>query len=229
MASVLDNVSLLNPYMAQLQSMYGSFDPQNVQLRRRSYYSFLAYPTAGQTAFQFFATAIGASNRQLTNIQRSGHLDNPFILKALRCRYFITGAGISQWVGTDATTIFGDIVNGFANAGVLRLTISSKEWFQLPNPFQLAPFANGIPETYTNGGFSAAIGPAPAAFPGGAAFEGATFLLDPEFLIGSDQTFMCSIEYPSGAVPVIGSTIISTNTTLFIGVDFDGIEIRPLQ
>jgi hypothetical protein len=37
------------------------------------------------------------------------------------------------------------------------------------------------------------------------------------------------MEFPSGLVPVIGTTVVASDTTLYIGVEFDGIEIRPLQ
>lgn len=225
----MTNLDVLSPFMNQLQAMYGSFDPNSVQLRRRPYYSFVAYPAAGKANFQFFSTAIGQSNRQLTNIQRSGHLDNPFIIKALRTRYFITGQNNANWDGTDASTLYGDVVNGLFSAGVLRLVISSKEWFQIPTPFQYAPPAYGTPKVESAGLASAYVSSAPNAYPGGSAAEGAAYLIDPEFLIGSDQSFMVTIEYPSGAVPVIGTGVVTNDTTLYIGVELDGIEIRPKQ
>jgi hypothetical protein len=72
------------------------------------------------------------------------------------------------------------------------------------------------------------VGRGPYAYPGQAG-KGAAYLVDPQFLIGSDQNFMISIEFPSGLVPVIGTTVVASDTTLYIGVEFDGIEIRPLQ
>lgn len=228
MAAVTTPAGILSPYLTQLQQMYGSFDPNNVQTRRRSYYSFVGYPTAGQSQFAFFGQTIGTSNRQLTNIQRSGHLDNPFIVKAMRCRYFITSQNNNAWAGTDASTLYSDIVNGFFTCGVLRVVISSKEWFQLPCPFQYAPAAYGIPRVYTAGSQGNNITKGPYAYPG---FPGkdSAYLVDPQFLIGSDQNFLLTIEYPSGLVPVIASSIVGNGTTLYIGLELDGIEIRPLQ
>ncbi|MDE2105991.1 MAG: hypothetical protein KGL39_52700 [Patescibacteria group bacterium] len=228
-ASTSQVSAIINPYLSQLQAMYGSFDPNNVQTRRRSYYSFLAYPTAGQSVFQFFGATIGTANRQLTNIQRSGHLDNPLIVKALRTRYFITSQANNTWSGTDASTLFSDIVNGLFTVGVLRMVISSKEWMQLPSPFQYAPAAYGIPEVYTSGTAGAAtVSHGPYAYPGSGGKD-AAYLVDPQFLIGSDQNFAISIEYPSGVVPVIGTGVVTGNTVLYIGIELDGIEIRPLQ
>ncbi len=230
-ASTSQASSILSPYLAQLQQMYGSFDPSQVQTRRRSYYSYVAYPTAGQSLFAFFGQTIGTANRQLTNIQRSGHLDNPLIVKALRTRFFITATGQqAAWAGTDATTLFSDFANGFFQCGVLRMIISSKEWFQLPTPFMYAPTAYGPPEIWTDGSkaTTTTIGRGPYAYPGQPGKDGA-YLVDPQFLIGSDQNFMITIEFQSGVVPVIASTIVANNTTLYIGVDLDGIEIRPMQ
>jgi hypothetical protein len=220
--------AIINPYLAQLQRMYGSFDPNKVQTRRRSYYSFVAYPTTGQSSLSFFGQTIGTSNRQLTNVQRSGHLDNPLIVKAMRTRYFITAQNNAAWDGTDASTLYSDIVNGFFQVGVLRLVISSKEWFQLPSPFLYAPAAYGIPQVYTRGSQGNNVSAGPYAYPGGPGRD-STYLVDPQFLIGSDQNFMLSIEFPSGLVPVIGTTVVTGNTVLYAGIELDGIEIRPLQ
>jgi hypothetical protein len=227
-ASTSQTSAIINPYLAQLQRMYGSFDPNRVQTRRRSYYSFVAYPAAGQSTFSFFGQTIGTSNRQLTNIQRSGHLDNPLIVKSFRTRYYITSQNNAAWAGTDISTLYSDIVNGFFQVGVLRMIISSKEWMQIPSPFQMAPAAYGIPRLYTADMQTGNVGCGPYAYPGQAG-KGAAYLVDPQFLIGSDQNFMISIEFPSGLVPVIGTTVVASDTTLYIGVEFDGIEIRPLQ
>ena len=112
--------------------------------------------------------------------------------------------------------------------GVLRMIISSKEWFQLPSPFQYAPSAYGPPEVYAAGTQGVNISRSPYAYPGQDGRD-AAYLVDPQFLIGSDQNFMVTIEYPSGAVPVIGTGVVTNNTTLYIGIELDGIEIRPLQ
>lgn len=223
----MDTASLLAPYMQQLQSIYGSFDPNSVQTRRRGYYSFVAYPVAGQVAFTFFSTTVGQSNRQLTNIQRSGHLDNPLILRAIRTRYFITAQNVAAWVGTDVSTIYSDLVNGFFQAGVLRVTIGSKEWMQIPSPFLYAPPAYGRPVIKAAGQEAANVSRPPFGYLPNT--KDAAYIVDPAFMIGSDQNFQISIEYPSGAIPVIGTTVVTGGAVLYIGVELDGIEVRPLQ
>jgi hypothetical protein len=219
--------AILNPFLGQLQRMYGSFDPNKVQTRRRSYYSFAAYPTAGQTTFNFFSSTVGQLDRQLTNIQRSGHFDNPLIVKAIRMRYFITAQSVHLWAGTDVSTIYSDIVNGLFTCGVVRVVIGSKEWLQIPTPFFYAPVGYGAPEVHTAGTQGVNISSAPYAYP--SRLRRSSFIVDPSFLIGSDQNFQFSLEYPSGAVPVIGTTVVTGNTTLYVGMDVDGIEIRPVQ
>jgi hypothetical protein len=218
----------LSPFMAQLQQQFGSFDPNKVQTRRRGYYSFNAYPAAGQSSFTFFSNTVGQSDLQLTNLQRSGHLDNPLIVRAIRTRYYITNQNHQLWAGTDATTLFSDIVNGLFQVGVLRVFIGSKEWLQVPAPFLYAPPAYGIPQVFPEGVVGAGIiSHAPYAYLGHGRMSG--YLVDPSFMIGSDQNFQISIEYPSGLVPVIATTIVTNDTTLYIGVELDGVEVRPLQ
>ena len=217
----------LSPYMAQLQQDFGSFDPNNVQTRRRGYYSFVAYPTAGQSVFGFFSQTIGTTSRQITNIQRSGHLDNPFVVRAIRSRYYLAAANQSAWTGLDADTIYSDIVNGLFQCGLLRVVIGAKEWLQLPCPFLYAPPAYGMPKVDTAGFAASNVSSGPFAYlpPG----DASAYLVDPAFMIGSDQNFQITIEYPGGLVPVIGTNVVTSNTTLYICLELDGIEIRPLQ
>ena len=223
----LSTAAFLNPYLSQLQQEFGSFDPNKVQTRRRQVYSFIAYPTAGQSMFSFFSTTIGQSNRQMTNIQRSGHLDNPLIVRAIRTRYYITNANHSAYVGTDATTLYSDIVNGFFQVGVMRVIIGSKEWMQIPSPFMYAPPAYGAPRMVAAGNVNTNISHCPiATLPSS---DKSAYVVDPAFLIGSDQNFQVTIEFPSGAIAVNASTIVANATTLYIGVELDGIEVRPIQ
>lgn len=217
----------LSPFMAQLQQIYGSFDPNRVQTRRREVYSFVAYPTAGAASFTFFSQTVGTTNRQLTNIQRSGHLDNPLIVRAIRTGFFITAYNGTTWSGTDASTLYSDIVNGFFQAGVMRVIIGSKEWLQLPCPFQYAPPGEGMPKGIFAGQYNSTTSRSPFAYLG--YNKPSSYIVDPSFMIGSDQNFQVTIEFPSGLIPAIGTGIVTSGTVLYIGVKFDGIEVRPLQ
>jgi hypothetical protein len=53
--------------------------------------------------------------------------------------------------------------------------------------------------------------------------------MSPSVLINQDQNFQITIEYPSGLVPVIGTGVVTADNPLFVGVELDGIEVRPLQ
>jgi hypothetical protein len=57
----------------------------------------------------------------------------------------------------------------------------------------------------------------------------AAYLMSPSVLINQDQNFQITIEYQSGLVPVIATTPITANNPLYVGVELDGIEIRPVQ
>lgn len=237
--NVENNQPLLTPFLSQLQQMYGSVDPNRVQTRRRKYYSYVKYPELGQSVFNFFATPVGSSNRQLTNIQRSGHLDNPMIVRAINCRYFIGVENFTSFDGTHLTSLYADLNYGFFQSGILKVVIGSKEWLTLPAPFLYAPPACGRPKVNTAGNTltltegtpnvrATQIGPIPAAhLPSG---KPQAYIIDPSFMIGNDQNFQITIEYPSGVLPVLATTLIDDTTNpLYIGVELDGIEIRPVQ
>lgn len=219
-----------------LQAQYGSVDASQVQSRRRQYYSYVLYPLAGSSVFNFFSTPVGQSNRQLTNIQQGGNLDNPFLVKAIRTSYFIGSTAQSAWAGTDVSTLYTDLVNGLFQVGFLKFIIGSKEWLYLPSPFLYAPPAYGRPVFKTAGftTFTQATGVNITAPPFAELNEerNASYLLQPSPLINENQNFRMTIEYPSGAVPVLATGVVANSTpsnSLYIGIHLDGIEIRPVQ
>lgn len=222
-----------NEALQALQLQYGSVDASQVQSRRRQYYSFVAYPTAGQAVFNFFSIPVGQSNRQLTNIQQGGNLDNPFLVKAIRTSYFIQNMNLAAWAGTDVSALYSDLVNGLFQVGFLKFIIGSKEWLYLPSPFLYAPPAYGDPQVKSAGLLSIvqATGVSISSHPYASlnSRRDAAYLLQPSPLINENQNFRITIEYPSGAVPVIASTVVPNGTTLYIGIELDGIEIRPVQ
>jgi len=216
-------------FVQSLQAKYGSIDAGRVQTRRRQYYSFVSYPLAGSVRLQFFATGVGQSNRQLTNIQQAGILDNPFLVKSIRTKWFAQTTGLSGAAVADASSLYADIIEGLFTVGVMVLKIGSKEFLNLPSPFLYAPPACGIPIVHSSvaGGATGATGVIP--FADLQSRRDAAFLMSPSVLINQDQNFQLTIEYPSGAVPVIATTPITVGNPLFIGVELDGIEVRPVQ
>jgi len=225
-----------NEALQALQQQYGSVDASQVQSRRRQYYSFVTYPLAGQSVFNFFSVPIGQSNRQLTNIQQGGNLDNPFLVKAIRTAFFIGSENINAWAGTDVSALYTDLVNGLFQVGFLKFIIGSKEWLYLPSPFLYAPPAFGRAMVKTAGftTFTQATGVNITAPPFATLNEerSSAYLLQPSPLINENQNFRITIEYPSGVVPVLATGVVGNSTasnTLSIGVILDGIEIRPVQ
>jgi len=56
------------------------------------------------------------------------------------------------------------------------------------------------------------------------------YAVDPELYIDFQENFRVSIDFPAGAVTRIGTTSLpSTAGKLYIGVQLDGIEFRPVQ
>ncbi len=214
-------------FLKILQSKYGSLDPNNVQTRRRQYYSFVAYPTAGSSSLTFFGQSLGQTNRQITNIQQAGRLDWPFLVKSIRCTWYCNTYSANSWDGTDATTIYSEIVNGIAQAGVLQFTIGSMLWLQLPQPLLYAPHAAGRIVVKSAGTVAANKSRMPWAWL--SKRWNKPYVLDPEVFIEEDQNFKITIDYPTGALAATSTTAIANNTSLYLGVYLDGIEVRPVQ
>lgn len=218
-------------FVQSLQAKYGSIDAGRVQTRRRQYYSFVSYPLAGSVRLQFFAQSVGQLNRQLTNIQQAGTLDNPFLVKAIRTKWFIQDTEVEEGGLNDSTSLYSDFVQGLFNSGVLNLKIGSKDWLNLPSPFLYAPPAYGSPKLYTNN-----VGAVQATGTAGViphadlqSSREAAFLMSPSVLINQDQNFQLTIEYPYGVIPVIATGVVTVNNPLYVGVELDGIEVRPVQ
>lgn len=230
-----------NDALQALQAQYGSVDASQVQSRRRQYYSYVQYPLAGQSVFNFFSIPVGQSNRQLTNIQQGGNLDNPFLVKAIRTSFFIGNLNLAAWAATDASILYSDLQNGLFQGGFLKFIIGSKEWLYLPSPFLYAPPAYGQPTVYPAGTFSAILDGSAVThvnsqtnYPYATLQSGknSAYLLQPSPLINENQNFRMTIEYPSGLLPVIATGVVGNSTasnTLYIGIHLDGIEVRPVQ
>jgi hypothetical protein len=216
-------------FVQSLQAKYGSIDAGRVQTRRRQYYSFVSYPLAGSVRLQFFSTGVGQSNRQLTNIQQAGVLDNPFLIKAIRCKWFIQDTEMEEAAVADSSSLYSDFVQGLFTSGVMMLKIGSKDWLNIPSPFLYAPPAYGMPKVLSSvaGGATGATGVIPYADL--QSDREAAFIMSPSVLINQDQNFQLTIEYPTGLIPVIATGVVTVGNPLYVGVEFDGIEVRPVQ
>lgn len=223
-----------------LQSKYGSANFSRWQSLRRQFYSFVTYPDAGASELRLFGDAVsGTVNKQLTNMPKAGSFgQNHFMLKAIRCAYFINQEKTASWVNTDATSLATEMLNGIFHAGVLELTIGSRVMVQVPKPFLYCPPADGRATVRSNGVRTITLTEATPntllSFDGSAPNaqlnrgRDSLYLVDPNIVIEAEQNFQVALRYPSGALPVTATTITSSNT-FYVGIILDGLVFRPQQ
>lgn len=223
-----------------LQQKYGSANFQRWQSLRRQFYSFVNYADAGASEYRLFGDAVsGTVNKQLTNMPKAGSFgQNHFMLKAIRCAYFINTEKLTSYASTDATTLFTEFVNGVFQAGVLELTIGSRIMVQVPKPFLYMPSADGRAVVRSEGVRTLTLTEATpntlltfdTSLPNAQLNRNrdSLYLVDPNIVIEAEQNFQVAIRYPSGALPVTATTITSANL-FYIGVIFDGLVFRPQQ
>lgn len=219
-------------FLAYMQERYGSANFSKWQQIRTQFYSYQLYPLLGATQFNFFGFGLngsGVQGRQFTNMPKANSFGQVhFLLKQIRCKLLLLNAQLPvAGAVTDATNPAAEITHGFAQAGVLNLTIGDKKYLELPRPFLYAPPADGQTEVSASNTVVAASTPRATLThrrDGG-------YLVDPNILIEAEQAFDLQINYPSGAVPIIATTAWdqTEGTQLAIGVSFDGILFRPVQ
>lgn len=212
------------------------------EFQRQQFYSLVAYPTAGTATLQLFGDAVsGSVNYQQTNLPKANSFgDVYYLIKAVRTKFYIASRAIASAAGTDASSLLSDFLMGFAQAGVFNFTVNSSTIISVPRPFlwlagndrplvrgggaTSLTLASGTPNT-----LSALVSAPPYGEPVSQyESKGAVYLQDPAISINPNASFDCSITYPSGAVSAIATTQITNNTTLYVGVEFDGIVARPV-
>lgn len=226
-----------------LQTQFGTIDYSRWQAQRAEFYSWATYPEAGGNQFVFFGNALGANvgattlTYEDTNMPRAGSFGQVhFLIKSIHTDIRIADLGLNTYAGTDATTLASDFLMGFVNAGVLNFSIGARPFLTLPKPFQYAPPLAGRVRA-TGAGLTAvtAVGPLTAYQTDQPMVtqlddRDQAFRFDPSLLVEAEQQFSVSIDFPSGLVPVI-ATSITDNTTnpLKIGVFLSGVVLRPMQ
>ena len=223
-----------------LQQNIGTAQYSSWQTTRATFWSFLNYPAAGQTAFNFFSFATGGAapvNLQYTNMAQGGALSQQFLLiKAIKTYYYLStlksmlSAPLSGGNYADANNPAADFLYGFCQAGYLTLTIGSKNFIQIPRPFLYAPPADGSTALTTGFGQTIAGGGQNDTLIASADLnrdKNAVFLTDPNIFLEAQQSFSVAVNFDSGAIPLINSNNLTNN--FFIGVALDGILYRPIQ
>lgn len=226
-----------------LQATYGSANYNSWQSLRKQFYSFINYPQAGSTQFNFFGYSVSGTagqNRQYTNMPKAGSFGQQhFLLKSIQCVYYISTAQNAYVLtsAVDTQNIAADFISGFAQAGVLQLTVGAKAYAQIPKPFLYCPPADGETEsvsarhlTFTLTEGTPNVMNAVQQLISSADLNRNSanrYIMDPSLLIEAEQSFECQINYPSGAIPVISTDKLTTN--FYVGVIFDGVLFRPVQ
>jgi len=226
----------------RLQNKYGSARFCQFQHVRKQFYSFVKYPLAGANTINLFGDAIsGVFNKQLTNMPKQNSFGNIFfILKAIRCKYLLFNMNPLGFTGADASTLYTEIVNGVFQAGVFEFKVQNKTFVQMPQPFLEMPPADGRTfELNTASITGTCTSTAPLTFSAGTSQipfaelmtkSENSYVIDPQVMIEPEQNFEVTISYPSGPIPISATGLITDpGNPLYIGVEFDGVESRPVQ
>lgn len=231
----LNNVQILQT----LNQKYGVTDYDKWQAIRYPFYSFVQYLKAGQSVTSFFGTSSSGSSLQLTNMPKPNSFGNQhFLIKQISFDIYVKTFNTSAWDGTDANTLYGDMLMGFVQAGMLDFQVNGNTQFQIPRPFLYAPPSNGRAQMFTAGidtltlteGTPNTLLTSRSAAPSASlnTNEEGGYLVDPNLLILSDENFQVNLRYDSGAVPLLCSTIVDDVTNPFyVGCRLDGILFRP--
>lgn len=217
--------------VSSLQQTYGTMQLGNKQAIRRQFYSYIQYPVAGTSQLNFFGSSIGNAgiNTQLTNIPvQNSFGTSSFMLKAVRCTYFVPDGKLLSYDGTDALDFSAEFLNGIFHAGVFELKVNARTYFTFPKPFLFAPPADGRMQVYSGGQAAAATDQVPYADLTRRT-SGGLYIVDPNIFIEAQQNFTATIAYPSGQLAPIITGLLDAGLTLFVGVILDGIEYRPVQ
>lgn len=198
------------------------------QAFRQQFYSFVKYPEAGGSQFNFFGDAVNtAVNRQLTNLPQANRFGNvDFQLKSIGIGIFINNELISSATTTITSSLYGDLIGGFAQSGVFELRVAGKTLIQVNKPFLTFGSGSSMPQVkrLVTGNVEI-LGRATLL-----SREKTAYSVDPNIIIKDNQNFEAVISYPSGLVPVIG-TGVTDNTTnpLYVGLIFDGLVYLPIN
>ncbi len=216
------------------------------QMLRWKYYSYINYPAAGAAANGFFASSQSSVGLQFTNLETPGAFGN--------YSFLVTGIGFDVQLyiptvasnqpssyTTDALAPYADIVHGLTQGGVATLTTAQTTWWQIALPFMTCPPANGQTRTViSQGGFAfTQSGLTPFGVTGGQASlcyanlerrANRRFNFQNPIFFAPNQSFQASLNYPSGLIPVISTSVINNSTAFIrIGCILDGWKFTPVS
>jgi len=229
---------------------FGVIDYSRWQAIRWQWYSYVTYPAAGATELNFFGQVAGQAGVTLqdTNLPKAGSFGQThFQLKSISTDIQINDNNVDTFtraniadIDTHATAT--DYLGGFVQAGVLNFSVGARPFATIVKPFQYAP-PPGSPLDLANS-YVNQIGAVPTATGGANQVVGVpwvtqtkmrsnVYFTDPNILIEAEQQFNVSIQFPSGAVPVLATSVINiggANANPYkIGIILDGLLLRPVQ
>lgn len=220
----------------------GTADYNSWQYMRRKWYYKQGYATAGVNQLTFFSNPAGVGGLTLddTNIPQSNGFGNQYvIIKRIEFRFFTKTWNLASWAGTDVSTLDSDVINGFLWGGVTQLTIGSRLYAQTPMPLLYMPPGDGPAQVYTRGldtltlteGTPNTLLTTRSAAPYAEPFSYANhYEFDPYIGLIPRENFNLTIDFPSGAIPIIGTTIANDSTNPFkVVATLDTITFRALQ
>jgi hypothetical protein len=226
---------------------FGVIDYSRWQAIRWQWYSYITYPSAGTTELNFFGQVAGQAGVTLqdTNLPKAGSFGQThFQLKSISTDIQINNNDVDGFTRANQATIdtralSSDFLGGFVQAGVLRFSVGARPFATIVKPFQYAP-PPGSPLDYDNT-FVNQISAAPVPAAGASDVVGVpwitqtkvrnnVYFVDPNILIEAEQQFNVSLQFPSGAVPVLATNVVNDSTNpLKVGVILDGLLLRPVQ
>lgn len=233
-----------NDVLSAMQLAYGVQQYDSQKSSRWPYYSYVNYPAAGATVFNFFGQNFSQATNGLadTNIEGQNNLGNySMFVQSIGLDYRVLLPATTaqpQLYTTDLTSIYSDLVHGFAQTGVWSLKIGTNTWDMCPRPFLYSPPGFGELEVAQGSEFSfnqVAMSPfnvVDASSVGCYAdlnrrAKRRRLLKNPLFL-APQQTFSAQLRYDSGLVPIIATTVIASTATLSIGAILDGTRFAPV-
>ena len=164
---------------------------------------------------------------QDTNLPKAGSFGQThFQLKSISTDIQINNNDVDGFTRANQTTIdtralASDFLGGFVQAGVLRFNVGARPFATIVKPFQYAP-PPGSPLDYDNT-YVNQISAAPVPAAGAADVVGVpwvtqtklrnnVYFVDPNILIEAEQQFNVSLQFPSGAVPVLATNVVNDTT-----------------
>jgi hypothetical protein len=226
---------------------FGVIDYSRWQAIRWQWYSYITYPSAGASTLTFFGQVAGQTGVTLqdTNLPKAGSFGQThFQLKSISTDIQIANNDVDGFTRANQATLdtralASDFLGGFVQAGVLNFSVGARPFATIVKPFQYAP-PPGSPLDYDNS-YVNQISAAPVPAAGAADVVGLpwvtqtkmrnnVYFTDPNILIEAEQQFTVTLDFPSGAVPVLATNVVNDTTNpLKVGVIFDGLLLRPVQ